>query len=982
MSDKNKIKQQLLNELTELRQRITELEAFETNRKEGEEEFREVQDRFRGIYNASKDAIGYSTLKGVLLDVNDSFLRLTGYSREELSSGRRYQEITPEEYHEFEAQMIEKVLKTGEPVEYEKEYVRKDGLRVPILLTVFIVKGTDGKPVGLAAIIKDITERKQAEERFRLAVESAPTAIVMVNEDGNIILVNSQTEKLFGYSRQELIGQPVEILVPERFRNKHLQYRKAFFAEPHTRALGVGRDLYGLRKDGSEFPVEIGLNPIETKEGILVLSTIVDITKRRLLYEKSQKQAEELRVLYEDLSERNKDLEILNTITQAVHQSLGLEDVYKIALDMTMALENIDMAMIYLVDGDRKEAILHAHRNIPEDYIRRAGRIPYPKGITWKVIETGEIMNVEDAQKNPDIGPAGRDLGHHGILGIPIILEGKVMGVIWFFSYKERQFNKQEVDLLSSLGNQIAIAIAKAKLYRELSKKNRYEAIINAVTRGVHQSINLQTVLENAVEAMSKNIDAADTVAIYLVEREEAVLKAHRGLTDQYIDQARRISYPKFCTWKTIMEGKPMYCLDVDKDTVIGSAGSEMGTKSYLCMPISYEGNTIGVLNMNSFQKNAFDEEELKLLEIVAQQIKVAINNAKIAEALRQSEERYRTLFDQTPVGVYIFDKELKITECNERFVQMLQSSYDRIIGLLDIRKLEDQIFVPAMEKALEGQSSYHEGFYKATTSPAKLWLSLRFSPLREADGNVIGGMGVVEDITDRKLAEEQLRSSREQLRKLAAHLEIIREDERTKIAREVHDEMGQALTGLKMSLSWMGKKLSEAGDGVPRSLFLEEITSMSKLADSTIQRVREISTELRPGVLDDLGLTAAIEWQAQEFQTRAGIRCSFTSSPANITLDQDRSTAVFRILQETLTNVARHANATRVDIRLKENASNLILEVRDNGKGITEREISNSKSLGLLGMRERALFLGGEVNIRGTPGKGTSVRVQIPVNI
>jgi len=285
---------------------------------------------------------------------------------------------------------------------------------------------------------------------------------------------------------------------------------------------------------------------------------------------------------------------------------------------------------------------------------------------------------------------------------------------------------------------------------------------------------------------------------------------------------------------------------------------------------------------------------------------------------------------------------------------------------------------VPAMEEIFEGQSSYHEGFYEATTSSARLWLSIYFSPLRSANGDVIGGMGVVDDITERRQVEEQLRSSREQLRNLAAYTQSVREEERIKIAREIHDELGQALTGLKMNLSWLDKKLSEAGDVVPRSL-LEEITSMSKLVDTTIQTVREISTELRPGVLDDLGLTAAIEWQLQEFQTRTGIRCNFTSSPENITLDQDRSTAIFRIFQETLINVARHANATRVDISLKEEADNLILEVRDNGKGITESGISNSKSLGLLGMRERALFLGGEVKISGTPGKGTTITVRIP---
>jgi PAS domain S-box-containing protein len=289
----------------------------------------------------------------------------------------------------------------------------------------------------------------------------------------------------------------------------------------------------------------------------------------------------------------------------------------------------------------------------------------------------------------------------------------------------------------------------------QLSKKSRYETIISAVTRSVHQSINLQDVLENAVESMSQNIDEVQHVAIYLVEGEEAVLKAYRGYPDWFVERVSRIPYPKDFTWKTIIEGKPRYCSDVDNDTVIGRVGREIGIMSYLSMPIRFEDEVVGCINASSLQKNAFSEEELKLLEIVAQQIETAIDNAKQTEILQQSEERYRTLFDQSPVGVYLFNKDFKITQCNERMVEILQSSYDKIIGL-DVRELKDQSFVPAMKNVFEGQSSYQEGFYKATTSPVKLWLSLRFSPLRDANGNVIGGMAVVEDITERKQTEEE----------------------------------------------------------------------------------------------------------------------------------------------------------------------------------------------------------------------------------
>ena len=226
------------------------------------------------------------------------------------------------------------------------------------------------------------------------------------------------------------------------------------------------------------------------------------------------------------------------------------------------------------------------------------------------------------------------------------------------------------------------------------------------------------------------------------------------------------------------------------------------------------------------------------------------------------------------------------------------------------------------------------------------------------------------------KSVEKELRRSQEQLRNLSSRLHSMVEEERTRISREIHDELGQLLTILKMELSWLKKRLPKK-----EALLRDRTKSMAKLVDTTVQTLRKISTELRPGVLDDLGLTAAIEWQVQEFQSRTGKRCHFTVRPEEILLDPDRSTAVFRIFQETLTNIVRHANADEVVILLEKTEENLILEVKDNGRGITQSQITNSKSLGLLGIRERALLWGGTVQISGVPGKGTIITVQIPLH-
>ena len=219
----------------------------------------------------------------------------------------------------------------------------------------------------------------------------------------------------------------------------------------------------------------------------------------------------------------------------------------------------------------------------------------------------------------------------------------------------------------------------------------------------------------------------------------------------------------------------------------------------------------------------------------------------------------------------------------------------------------------------------------------------------------------------------ERLRESEEKLRRLAAHLISVREEERAHIAREIHDELGQVLTGLKMEVTWLAKRLREKP-------LIEKTDSMCKLIDTTVQTVRKIATGLRPEMLDDMGLVAAVAWQAKEFQKRTGIRCRTKLPPESVKPDVDISTTMFRIFQEILTNVARHSRATRVDMELAISEERVTLDVIDNGVGIADSDLNGKKSLGLLGMHERALLFGGEVKINGTPGHGTRVSVSIPI--
>jgi signal transduction histidine kinase len=226
-------------------------------------------------------------------------------------------------------------------------------------------------------------------------------------------------------------------------------------------------------------------------------------------------------------------------------------------------------------------------------------------------------------------------------------------------------------------------------------------------------------------------------------------------------------------------------------------------------------------------------------------------------------------------------------------------------------------------------------------------------------------------EIAERQRVEEHLHRSREQFRDLSAHLQIAREEERTRIARDIHDDLGQCLTTLKLDLDLLCQDTPESA-----TQLRGRIIDMSNMVDGTIRSVRRIIAELRPRLLDDLGLTAAIEWQTADFQKRTGIPVSLSIYPPEIILDRERSTAVFRIYQEALVNVARHARATAVDVSLTDIDGKVEFRIHDNGRGITSAESEHARSFGLMGIRERADSIGGTAVVSGIPHEGTLVAI------
>jgi two-component system, sensor histidine kinase PdtaS len=353
-------------------------------------------------------------------------------------------------------------------------------------------------------------------------------------------------------------------------------------------------------------------------------------------------------------------------------------------------------------------------------------------------------------------------------------------------------------------------------------------------------------------------------------------------------------------------------------------------------------------------------------------------------EALRRSEDRLRLVIDTIPAMVFTALPDGSVDFVNQRWLQSMGLSledvqgwgWDHTIHPEDRARISDN-WRSAMAAGEAGENELRvrqaDGTYR--------WSLGRFVPLRDELGEIVKWYGASTDIDDSKRAEERLKATTEQLRALSASLRSAREEESRRIAREIHDELGAGLSSFRWDLEDLDEVIAEATDLPQRVILRQKIEAMIRQTDTIVDTVRRIASELRPIALDELGLVEAIQWHAQQFQARTGISCRCECALENLALNHEQSTAIFRIFQEALTNILRHAQATEVDIMIVEEAGEVCLTISDNGRGVTEGEKGGQHSIGLLGMRERAHLIGGEIDITGIEGKGTVITVRVPVS-
>jgi len=385
-----------------------------------------------------------------------------------------------------------------------------------------------------------------------------------------------------------------------------------------------------------------------------------------------------------------------------------------------------------------------------------------------------------------------------------------------------------------------------------------------------------------------------------------------------------------------------------------------------------------------NFLLKPIDERELEVAVKLALYKQVAERNIRerIEQAVQEREKRYQLLIENINQGIIIQDEKGVITFANKCFLEMMGYDEQEVLGKPITQFLGEGLLKKDKGQELGLKKPWEKTweFYWRRKDGKRIYTILSPKLIYDKEGRFKGSVAVLTDTTTQRQVERELRRSREQLRKLSYHLQSVREEESKRIAVEIHDELGQLLTALKIDISWLCRKIPKTNK--ERKKYYEKIKSMEKLVDQTIKTVQKISSELRPGLLDDLGLFPALEWLGQDFQKRTGIKCQTEFSCRQTEFESELSTSIFRISQEALTNVTRHAKATQVNISLKEEAGFLKFEIHDNGQGIREEEIYSPFSLGLMGMRERIRPFGGELKIESIPEGGTALMINIPLKM
>ncbi|UCH09806.1 MAG: PAS domain S-box protein [Fidelibacterota bacterium] len=817
---------------------------------------------------------------------------------------------------------------------------------------------------------------RRSEENFRNSLERSPLGVCIVTAEEEILYANQAMLDICGYSSvDELKAVPFrDHCTTESFaeHQEREEKRKRGDFVPSDYEISI------LRKDGVVRHLAVSRAEVTWNGQRQFEALYQDITERK----KAQEALEKAHIGLEDrVKERTADLEVLTEkLRSEIHERQQIEEslnrlyrAYLMVCECNQELIRITdekslfdkICSIIIETGGYRLVWVGFAEYDEKKTVRPVASSGYEKGylenihITWTdepagrgptgtAIRTGKPAIAKNIPSDPQFAPWRSEAikrGYASSIALPLRMDHENIGSLNIYAKEPEAFDDDEVNLLIKLADNLAYGI---KSLRTRTERDR-------AGHALRESEELyRTLVETAPDGVSMNDPegrliyvSQRTLELFGYERAEELIGRsvlEFIIPDEHEKAIRNIQ-------KTLEEGS----IREEEVTLIRKNGTHF----------------IGGINATLLK----DPEGQPMAFIVT--TRDITERKKMEGALRELEQMLRELYENTTEGIFRITQDGEIIYANEAIASMFGYENAEEFLKINIRSLypnpgdrqqilsrfEAEDHVRNLELCLRRKDG------------SIIWVEENANATRDDEGNIKWYQGFISDITARKQAEEELRDLSERFQNLSAHLQSMREKERTGLAREIHDELGQSLTALQIDLSRLR-------DGIPtdQADLTQRVDAMYEFVDAIIESTQKISTQLRPVLLDTLGLSAAIEWQVDEFQKRTGIHCDVMINAEDSDLDPEQSTGIFRILQESLTNVSRHAKATEVKVSFKQDDQGLMLEVVDNGIGIEPAQVSDSMAYGLIGMRERIRPWKGEVHVSGRKGRGTMVTVRIPV--